>query len=752
MARSMLGAAAAMLLLAGCGGGGAGPVVNNAPPPAPPVTPNPPPSTFNTAEYQRSNAALQANAIEAYTRGADGSGVTVAVLDSGIDIDSAEFAGRLHPSSGDVVAGRTLDDSDGHGTSVAAVIAAARNDREIHGLAFGATLLALRTDTQGSCTGDPEGCSHADNDLARALDIAVASGARVVNMSLGGSPANNRLRNAIADATARGVIIVISAGNDEAANPDPLALIANDSAAARGLVLIAGATTEARTLADFSNRAGVGASHYIATLGSRVRSFDHTVQAFLFSGTSYAAPGIAGAAALLLDAFPSLTTAQVVDLLLRSTDDAGEAGTDAVYGRGILNLARAFSPQGQTSIAGTSIPVGPGGSAASVGQMGTAFGAPAALATALADVAIVDGYGRGFTADLGTGLRAAGQRRWLGAALAVGQTSHSITTPLLAATTSFTAPHGPQPWTYEADRADLAGRGGAARVASSTLVVQATPGLRIGYAEGATAALADRLGAGPGPAPMLAARTPGVSAALETSRARAIGAAHSAGGWTLAGHFETATLMGLRAASLPEARVDTLTVAVETTLAPGLALGGSLQSVRETGSLLGARAQGAVRFDGASTFVAGLDVGAALGAWQFSARYSHALTDGAVGGLAQSVEGLASNGWQVALARRDLFADGATLRVAVAQPLRVSGGALRLAVPTDYDAALGAATVSSRSVGLVPTGREVIVEAGYALPLAAGDLGINLVWRRDPGHVAASPDDRGIALRWSSRF
>ncbi|MBK6707110.1 MAG: S8 family serine peptidase [Sphingomonadales bacterium] len=366
------------LSLSACGSGGGGVSSTPAPPPTvtppapPPPPPPPPPPTvnYNTLEYQRSNGAVQAQAIAAYNAGASGNGIIAGVIDSGVDIDSPEFAGKIHAQSGDFAGARGLQDEGGHGTAVSSVLLGAKNDLETHGVAFGATLLVLRTDTPGTCTDpDPDaGCTHNDNNMAQAVDRAVAVGARVVNMSLGGSPMNGTLRAAVDRATAAGVVFVISAGNEfdeepaTAINPDPMAMIALDPIA-RGQILIAGATDSSQQISTFSNRAGTGQSYYLTALGVRVRAPDEAGTQFLWSGTSFAAPIVAGAVALLAQAFPNLTGRQIVDLLLTTTTDLGATGTDGIYGRGELNLARAFQPQGQQSIAGTPIPV-PAGSAA----------------------------------------------------------------------------------------------------------------------------------------------------------------------------------------------------------------------------------------------------------------------------------------------------------------------------------------------------------------------------------------------------
>src|SRR5437763_3667558 len=92
-------------------------------------------------------------------------------------------------------------------------------------------------------------------------------------------------------------------------------------------------------------------------LGYKDRAPDETGAQFLWSGTSFSAPTISGAVALMAQAFPNLTGKQIVDILFSSADDLGAAGVDSIYGHGALDIARAFQPQGQTSLAASPTPV-----------------------------------------------------------------------------------------------------------------------------------------------------------------------------------------------------------------------------------------------------------------------------------------------------------------------------------------------------------------------------------------------------------
>ena len=227
-------------------------------------------------------------------------------------------------------------------------------------------------------------------NLIRAINYAVANGARIINMSLGGEGnISNTLRSAIISATNRGVLFTIAAGNEGAAptetaaakgiNPTEPGIIAGDPAV-NGRVVAVGAIDNAGNMATFSNRAGTTANFYLLAPGVRVTtagvddnvrlpttrscSADVTTNCndldtdgdyWRSSGTSFSAPAVAGALALMLELFPNITSQNALAALLTTADDfetttpdaitgiAAGAGTDVVGGRGIMNLARAFA-------------------------------------------------------------------------------------------------------------------------------------------------------------------------------------------------------------------------------------------------------------------------------------------------------------------------------------------------------------------------------------------------------------------------
>jgi hypothetical protein len=701
---------------------------------------------------------VQAQAIAAYNAGATGAGVIAGVVDSGIDVDSPEFAGRIHPQSGDFAGTRGLQDEGGHGTAVSAVLLAAKNDSNTHGVAFGATLLVLRTDTPGSCTNPnpDEGCSHADNDMARALDRAVATGAKVVNFSLGGSPANANLRAAIDRATAAGLVLVISAGNEfdtdpaNAVNPDPFAIIATDPIA-RGQIIIAGATDANKQITAFSNRAGTGANFYLTALGSRVRAPDEAGTTFLWSGTSFSAPIISGAVALLAQAFPTLTGRQIVDLLLRTADDLGATGTDAIYGRGELNIARAFAPQGSSSLATTRIPVPLNGATGNLSSpMGDATGNNGPKAV------ILDEYGRAYNVDFTGSLAAAKSGPMLEPALALGTETRFAAGDSMAIAISVAKRRDG----VGLDRLDLsdAERRQVRAIAASVITKLSTDkSFALGLSRNSSALLDQ----------MTLARASAFAAAdaaadsfgffMRPKAAFAYRQTVGDLGFNIGSEFGDARIWSERTVDQIRQgyrgyRYSLSQIGLDRQLGPAkLALGGVY--LDEKGTILGASNNIWTGNIGAKSWFFDAKTELDLGSrWQLGGAYRHGWTRIGAAGLRQGTDWLQTDAWSVDLTRFGIFSLKDRLALRFSQPLRVAKGGVELNLPTSYDYFTGVAGFERQFVSLAPTGREQDVELAYATPLWGGQFAANLYWRREPGNLAYAPDDSGVALRFSKAF
>jgi hypothetical protein len=676
-------------------------------------------------------------------------------------------------------------DSDGHGTNVAGVLLAARNDRATVGIAYDATILALRADRAGSCSdttasADDRGCRFSDTAIATGVDRAVQAGARVINISLGGSSATNALRQAVARATSAGVIIVVSAGNDgDGSDPDidpnqPNPFAQSLQLAGNGLVIIAGSNTDTGEISDFANRAGNFRNAYLSALGSRVccdyengdlrrevRSDGTFI--FLISGTSFAAPQIAGAAALLAQAFPNLTGRQIVDLLLSSATDAGDAGADATFGRGILSISRAFAPQGTATLAGTNIHVPlAGASAIASGPMGDA-GVQGGAGTV-----ILDGYERAYSYDLGRTVAAAPQRPQLSLALSGRQRSLSAGNGTTSVAFSILPGHNADaaalPLALSGHDADRA------RVLAGSIITRLAPGMSVGFAvergtDGLVAAMQSSDGHGPAGNAFLMADDAQSLRLLDTYGAR--GSAMRlplARGWSLTMAAEQGLVgQGRDAARVADpvdlgrrtgygrvsANVDAGWRWAGATLVSAL----GTTYLNESDSLLGARFSSAFGTVGArSVLVDARTQIATDDGWQFGVSARRGWTWGARTTLITGGAPIQTSAWAIDAGKAGAIVSGDRFAVRLAQPLRVEHGALRLALPTSYDYATRGTEFGVATLNLAPQGREHIAEAAWSAPLWQGQVTLNAFWRDQPGHIAAAPDDLGAAVRFALGF
>ncbi len=235
--------------------------------------------------------------------------VIIAILDTGIDLAHADLAGRIIGGASLVRSSLSLQDPNGHGTRVASVAAATGNN------GIGITSIDWQASIMPVKVLDSEGFGY-DSRLIAGLLWAVDHGADVVNMSLGGTYENALLRDAVTYAYDHGVTLVASAGNDyEYYN-------AVEYPAAYPHVLAVAATNRQDEHAAFSTSgyfvdvAAPGVDIYAATLSSALEDAYANN-----SGTSQAAPHVAGLAALLRSIVPNATPDQIADLITSTAQD-----------------------------------------------------------------------------------------------------------------------------------------------------------------------------------------------------------------------------------------------------------------------------------------------------------------------------------------------------------------------------------------------------------------------------------------------
>lgn len=735
------------------------------------MTPAPVASQYNTAEFRRSDGPLQHNAATAWNLGWTGKGVTIATVDTGIDVGSPEFAGRISAASRDMfdaTSTRGFNASDDHGTDVAMVAAAARNDSGIVGIAWGATIMALRSDTPGTCVNDggstdPKtgGCQFDDQTIATAIDYAVSKGAKVINLSLGGDPPSTLVKAAVSKAATAGVLIVVAAGNDGTANPD--AFGAGIDAAGSGAVIIAGSVDKDGVISSFSDRAGNQPTDFLTARGEDVCCeykngqiyIDSQGYEYLLSGTSFATPQIAGAAALLAQAFPNLTGKQIADILLRSAFDAGAAGTDPIYGRGILDIAKAFQPIGTTTLAGTSTSMA---LADTSGVTSPAMGD--AVARASIKTVVLDQYSRAFGVELAPTLRAAMVSRPLHSSVAglQRQVSASSDKAAIAFTIDDRGEAGQLPQVAEL----RLGREDAeqARVLAGQVALQLAPNTKVafGFAESSDG-LAAELQGGDRPAFMVAGDAVG-DAGLYRSTNASFAVRRQLGGWgvTLSGDSgKTWSSAPVQRAALMHGQQDRHNVS-DLDLALDRRFGNwqaslAMDWMHEDGTMLGAEFHPAFGLLGADTLFLDGSLGWEFAdRWRFGAAVRNAWTIARGGGLVASGSRLMSRAWSVDLARTGVFAAGDSLAVRVSQPLRVESGALNLNLPVGYSYETLTPTYAIHPLALTPQGRELDAEIAWQGPLLLGNAAASLFVRKDPGHYAGLPVDKGVALRWAKAF
>ncbi|MDB9545067.1 S8 family serine peptidase, partial [Microcystis aeruginosa CS-1036] len=264
------------------------------------------------------------NAPEAWARGYTGQGVVVAVLDTGVDRNHADLAGNIWTNAGEIANDGLDNDGNGyvddvygwnfangnnntldgnrHGTHVAGTIAAVNNGFGATGVAYNSRIMPVKV-LSDSGSGSYSG-------VAQGIRYAVDNGADVINMSLGGGSTDSAVQSALQYASSRGVIVVMAAGNAGAAQPGYPA----SNATSWGLAV--GAVNSSNQMASFSNRAGSNSSmRYVTAPGVQVYSTLPNGGYGFLSGTSMAAPHVAGVVALMLSANPNLTDAQVRQII-----------------------------------------------------------------------------------------------------------------------------------------------------------------------------------------------------------------------------------------------------------------------------------------------------------------------------------------------------------------------------------------------------------------------------------------------------
>ncbi len=667
------------------------------------------------------------NVLPAWSAGLTGAPVTVAVVDSGVDLQHPDLVGSFAGGGRDFVNGGGIrsDDFTSHGTLISGLITGNFNEAGIVGIAYDAKVLPIKA-FHGPFGGGIE--------VLQAIDYAASRGdVRIINLSLGGPLLGPAEISTVQGAAARGKLLVMAAGNDTAADPDFPARLA-PQLSGRGIAV--GALGADGNIAAFSNRAGVTRDYFLLAPGTDIWSTVANGSFAPVSGTSFSTAYVSGAAALLAQLFPNLAVEEIAEILLVSATDLGAPGPDSTYGRGRLNIGAAVQPIGTLTVPTPS----------SAGAPLTAQGALVAPALAAAlrnpenalDRALaLDRYHRAYAVDLTRLLRTrATHRRW--ERVVAGARDDDM---LLAITPTQSLGVG-----YRIDH--------AARSA-----LDSTPDPTHGGVEFSAAAATLRLFGTSGNADYRLAFND------DAPGGPGFGTATNDNSWFLGTHtlrspylgfsdrehrFQIRWPVGAGAKlyagvvsqdndSHPDTEVDSQAAFVQAQWRLGKLVRMQLRAshLEEHGSLFGGAVGGSFGVDRARTRGFGVTTELQLrpsltlvGNWDLGETHiDHSATS-----LLQDFDGVRSDAFSVGLLADGLFRADDHGGVAISRPLRIKRGATQLIVPRGMDRH-EAISFTRRSLTLEPGGHEIDLDMFYQFsPYTNAHIATHLFVRNNPNH------------------
>ncbi len=283
------------------------------------------------ASLDNSVPQIQANYV--HQAGIIGTGAKVCIVDTGVDQTQVSLPTPLNQYDF-VNSDNIADDQNGHGTHVAGIVAS--HDSVYTGVAPGANIYVAKVLGASG--------SGSSSTVIAGIDWCVSQGAQIITMSLGegnytGHCDSDPVAMAGNNAFTQGIVVVAASGNE--GNGDSL-----DAPACGSNVIAVGAVDKSDVIAPYSNK---GSALTVVAPGSLITS-THLGGGFItMSGTSMATPHVAGVAALLLGATPSLTAAQVRTKITTTAKDLGGPGFDTTFGYGRVDAYAAVfggSPPG----------------------------------------------------------------------------------------------------------------------------------------------------------------------------------------------------------------------------------------------------------------------------------------------------------------------------------------------------------------------------------------------------------------------
>ena len=266
-----------------------------------------------------------------------GTGVTIAILDSGVDAAHPDLTAQLVPGWNTYDNNNNTADVYGHGTQTAGTAGAAGNNTiGVASVAFGAKIMPIRiTDTSGY---------GYYSTMASGITWAADHGARVASISFLGVTASSTVLSAAQYMRSKGGVVVAAAGNTGALESYP----ATDYVTSVGASDSTNSITSWSSYGSYVDLAAPGAGIYTTTKGGGYASV---------SGTSFSSPVVAGVYGLMISANPTLGPAQLDGIVFSTATDIGVAGKDDKSGWGIVNAGAAVTKAVQTTASDSTAPV-----------------------------------------------------------------------------------------------------------------------------------------------------------------------------------------------------------------------------------------------------------------------------------------------------------------------------------------------------------------------------------------------------------
>ncbi len=329
---------------------------------------------YRTTEYENQWGLESIHAAEAYAYLAEngkkqaGDGVKIGITDTGVKLTHQEISANNSGLGYDFDNyDSSVTDNNGHGTHVASTAAGVRDGKEMHGVAYNSKIIAVQM-----MDSDYTGVEYAANKGAGVINMSWAFNIQTTivgdsNYEMIYDYMQTDFDAAIASNSGLGSVLVAAAGNDYSTDyVSTPALFAQDSRL-DGIMIAVGSvdknTDGSYTISDFSNRCKQAKEYCLVAPGGAYNGYgiygayiDGNSSYAWMEGTSMATPHVTGAAAVIRAAWPLLTAAETVQILLDTATDLGDSGTDDIYGKGMLNLYEAVQAQGTTILSsGTKI-------------------------------------------------------------------------------------------------------------------------------------------------------------------------------------------------------------------------------------------------------------------------------------------------------------------------------------------------------------------------------------------------------------